>query len=264
MSEYTGSFGLRNVSKFIPGPAGSKLHVLEDVNFQFNFPKNGGYVVSVLAPFGTGKTTLLRISAALEKPSEGEVLLNGNRFEKPDGRVIFIPAKPSSFPWLSVKENLLFAAGLQISGRAKEKAEIQKLIDAVGLTGYEDHFPQDSSLGFRFRISLARALAASPSVILIDDSLKNMHGLTRTEIYELILKIKEVFNISFVITSTNISEAIALSDKIFLLKGRPSKIIKEIKVTGTAADSDRETHLRSVKEEIEKAFAGESLMSEIK
>lgn len=262
MNGTNSSVEVKNISKFFHGTAGSKLHVLDEINFKLNFNEGEGSFVSVLAPFGAGKSTLLKIIGVIEKPDDGNILVNNSAYDNPSGKIVYIPEQPSSFPWFSVKQNLLFASSLT----GKENPDLDKIIDIVGLTGYEEHYPHEKSIGFRFRISLARALALNPLLILLDDPFKKLHGETRSEIFSLIKKIKDELKINFLFSTTSITEAVNLSGKIFLMKKHPGQIFKEITIDQNLISSGDKKLLVSVRAEIESAFSefeGTSLVSEV-
>lgn len=262
MKEKSAVLELKNVTKYYSGKSGSKLMVLEDICLLSDFNNLKGSLNSILAPFGSGKSTLLRIVSALESPSSGSVLLNGSPYEKSDGRIVYIPEKPSSFPWMNVISNIVFAA--RISGN--KNARIEDIIALVGLTGYEKHFPHEKSTGFRFRIALARALAVDPLLILLDDPFKNLNAETKKEIYGLIRKVRDEVNLNFLLCTTNITEALSLSDKIYLMKRHPGQIFKEIETDREKLSAGRENLFREIRNEIESAyteFEGTPLIAEI-
>jgi ABC-type nitrate/sulfonate/bicarbonate transport system ATPase subunit len=215
---------VKNISKYFIKPGGSKLTVFENLSFTLSEGQN---ITSILLPFGGGKSTLLRLISGLDKNYEGEILLNG---KKNKSILPFIPEKPSSFPWYNVIGNINLS--LSILGKEKKllKNEVQEIIELVGLTGYEKHYPNNKSYGFRFRISLARALVISPLIILLDDSFKLMDSETRNEIYELIVNIAAKKNIFFLLASSNITEAATLSDKILLFNREPCNFMCGITV----------------------------------
>jgi NitT/TauT family transport system ATP-binding protein len=255
------SLELQNVSKYFIGPAGSKLNVLEDISFSIETPDDKSNFISILASFASGKTTLLKIIAAIEKPDRGNVLLMKEPHLRPTGKIPYIPERPSSFPWQNVEENINFVS-------LNKTNDLKELIDSVGLTGYENHHPHNESLGFRFRISLARALAVKPDFILLDDPFKRMSSITKDEIYELLRSIEEKFKVSFILATTNIAEAVYLSNKIFLMKKNPGKIIEEIKLDAeTLRKKGLDSHERfiSLRNEIENSFqaSGERLQTEV-
>ena len=255
------SLKLENISKYFPKHAGAKLNVLEDINLSVDNSEKGENFVSILASFESGKSTLLKIISALEKPDSGKVLLGNEVYDNPTGKIVLIPERSSSFPWLNVEQNISFA---------KENKIIQskELIDAVGLTGYENHYPHNKSLGFRFRISLARALAANPDYILLDDPFRRMNSETKDEIYELLRNVLVNFDVAFILATTNISEAIYLSKKIYLMKKNPGKIIEEIQLgskTSKVKGLSGKERFMSLRNEIEKSFlaSGETSQTEI-
>lgn len=256
------SLKLENISKYYPKAAGAKRNVLEDINLSIDTFEKKENFVSILASFESGKTTLLKIISAIEKPDSGKVLLQNEVYDNPSGKIVFIPEKPSSFPWLNVEQNINFIA--------KNKADkVKGLIGSVGLNGYENHHPHNESLGFRFRISLARALAVDPDFILLDDPFRRMNSETKDEIYELLRNIIVNFDVAFILATTNISEAIYLSNKIYLMKKNPGKIIEEIKLdaeTLKAKGLNRQERFISLRNEIEKSFlaSGEISQTEIR
>ncbi len=249
---------LKNISKSFTGVFGSKISVLHDLSLDI-FNSTDKTVKSILAPFGGGKTTLLKIIAGLEQPSSGEVLLEGKNYDKPAGLIAYIPEKPSSFPWLNVKENISFFSEVRPGEKMKYSAD--ELIDLAGLTGYEDHHPHKKSAGFRFRISLARAIAFDPKVILIDDSFKSMNAETRQEIYLLLKSVNNKVKTEFLLASTNITDAINLSKQIFLMKKNPGSIFKvienDIDVTSSAPELQPDK-LNGMRKKIELSFKEEN------
>jgi len=250
---------LNNVKKYFSGDGTDlafKTLVLNNISFEIQTSNESGKLVSVLAPFGAGKSTLLKIISALQKPSEGEILLNGKIYNEPRGEIAYIPEKPSSFPWLNTTQNIEFVT----KETSSNKDKVNHLIDIAGLSGYEDHSPANKSFGFRFRIALARALAVNPEVILIDDSFKNMKSVTRKGIYELVLKIKEELKINFLVATTNIHEAIFLSDEILLMKKDPGTIFKKLCMDKKIAANrfNITDDIITARNEIESYFRGES------
>lgn len=253
---------LENISKCYPKAVGAKRNVLEDINLSIDSSEKRENFVSILASFESGKTTLLKIISAIEKPDSGKVLLQNEVYDNPTGKIVFIPEMPSSFPWLNAEQNINFIA-------KNEADKVKKLVKAVGLTGYENHHPHNESLGFRFRISLARALAINPSFILLDDPFRRMDTETKDEIYELLRNILVNFDVAFILATTNISEAIYLSSKIYLMKKKPGEIIEEIKLdadTLNAKGLNRQERFVSLRNEIEKSFleSGEVSQTEIR
>lgn len=252
---------LTDVSKFYHGPSGAKFNVLDKINLEVNAGQGKGSVTSILAPYMAGKSTLLKIMSGIEKPSSGNILLSGEEYSSPAGRIVYIPEKPSSFPWLSVKENVEF--GLDLNRQNSRSRSAAELISVVGLTGYEDHFPHKDSLGFRFRISLARAMALSPDLILLDEPFRNIHGETKEEMYELVARTADEQNQNFILATTNITEAIRLSKSVYLMKKDPAVIIKEIKSGSLPVSNKDDEEFSKIRSEIESSFGSYHLKSTV-
>jgi NitT/TauT family transport system ATP-binding protein len=210
---------VKNISFSYQSTGRVSRKILEDVSFSIEEKS----ITTLLAPNDSGKSTLLKIISGLLKANSGSI--------EPDDKIIFIPEEPSSFPWLNVADNIKFAAP------NLSKHEVEELAAQVGLEGYTDHLPHNNSYGFRFRISLARALAVNPSLIVIDDSFKIMDGETREDCYQLIKEINKNKVTTFLIGTTNISEAIFLSNKILLMSKNPAAIVETIS-DGLPLDND--------------------------
>jgi ABC-type nitrate/sulfonate/bicarbonate transport system ATPase subunit len=221
--------------------------LLKDISFNsdsINF-------TTLLAPVGSGKSSLLKILAGLDKPTTGNI--DTNLMKR-----VFIPSSPSSFPWLSVYDNIAFNSKLS-------NEQILEIINQVGLSGYENHFPHNKSEGFRFRISLGRALSNNPDMIIIDEPFDNLNTATRSEIYSMLRKIFINNSIPFILGTTNITEAILLSDEIYLMKKNPGEIIDKIAIelprdrTPSIIDSDEFISVRTKIESVFKVRADRQL-----
>lgn len=202
---------IKNLTKEFVDETGFKTKLLQNISFKIDKSS----ITTLLAPTGSGKTSFLKIISGLDKPTSGEIV-NENQ------NIVFIPSAPSSFPWMTVEENIQFVL--------KEKSDVKKVIKLVGLEGYENHIPHNKSFGFRIRISLARALVLNPSLIILDEPFSQMDVQTKSEIYELVRKINYSEKQTILLGTTNITEAIYLSDKIILMKKNPGEIIEEINV----------------------------------
>lgn len=205
---------LKNISKEFVDELGIRKILLKNISLEITDNK----IVSIIAPTGAGKSTLLKIIAKLDKDFTGTVVTKLN------SSVILIPSKLFSYPWLNVKENILFG----IKRESQEK--LKKILELVELDGYENHYPHNKSYGFRLRICLARALMRNPSLILLDEPFIKFDPCTRFDMYLLLKEIQKATNVVFLLATTNISEAVFLSDKIFLMKKNPGEIFKTMDV----------------------------------
>ncbi len=203
---------VKNLSKEFLDYTGYRIPVFNNISFNID----EGRVNSLIAPLGSGKSTLLKIVAGLLKYDDGEIINPNNH------KIVFIPSKPSSFPWFSVKENI------QLAAVDSSQKNVFSLIQKVGLEGYENHHPHNNSIGFRFRISLARALAADAKLILLDEPFNEIPSVYKNDIYKLIRKISQELKTTFLLATTNITEAVYLSDKIILMKKNSEGELKEI------------------------------------
>ena len=205
---------IKNITKEYTDDNGFKNIILKNVSLNIQFEK----ITSVIAPNGSGKSLLLKIISGLEQATLGEVIKNENK------KIVYIPSQPSSFPWLNVEENI--SLGLQRS----DPSEIKSIIRFVGLEGYELFYPNNKSYGFRFRIALARSLAHHPLAILLDEPFDQMDLQTKKEILMLVREANNILKTTFLLTTTNITEALYLSDFIYLMKKSPGEIIADLPV----------------------------------
>ena len=159
---------------------------------------------------------------------------------------------------MNVRENIELACRLETCGKNGGNYETGDLINLVGLTGYENHFPHNESSGFRFRISLARALMFNPVVLLLDDCFKKMDSATREEIYNLVYDISKKVNPYFILATTNVLEAIRLSGRIFLMSKNPGRIYNDIKISGEFIHNYRNEEFSGYRNLIEDAYNKEN------
>jgi NitT/TauT family transport system ATP-binding protein len=247
---------LRNLTKVFSDDFGVKNKVLEDISF--TIPADSPKVTSILASFGGGKSTLLKLIAGIEKPDSGEVVLNGGKYLQPDGKIVLIPEKSASLPWLNVVKNIELASGLETCGKNDRHYEINDLITLVGLNGYENHYPHNDSFGFRFRISLARALMFNPIVLLLDDCFKKMDQTAREEIYTLIYEISKKTDTYFLIATTNVSEAVRLSGRVLMMSKGPARIYNDIIISEDLISDYKSSMFIDYRRKIEDAFNKEN------
>lgn len=254
---------IRDASKDYFFQAGAKLKVLEYINFKIDSTESG-HLTTILSPFSAGKTTLLKIIGALETSSTGSIILNGEELRSPDGRVVFIPQKPSSYPWLNVEENIRIT--LNSVGKTFDNSLVDEIISLVGLESYPKHIPHNKSRGFRFRIALGRALAVDPVVILLDDCFSGMERETRNELQNLVNELKINRKLCFLLTTSDVLEAILLSDRILYMSKNPGRIFGEMIIDRQKIDPSaekRDAYITAVKNEIEQVFAKENIVKTI-
>lgn len=204
---------------FGSGPA-SQVLALDDVSIEIP----AGQFLCVIGPSGCGKTTLLHAIAGFEKPTRGEAKLDGRAISGPGPDRIVIFQDYGLFPWLTVAQNVEF--GLRAKGLdAARRAEIVRhYLNLVRLEGFEGRYPHEISGGMKQRVSIARALAPEPAVVLMDEPFAALDSLTRDVLQEEILRIWSVTRQTFVLITHNIDEAIFLGDRVMVMTARPGRI----------------------------------------
>jgi NitT/TauT family transport system ATP-binding protein len=219
----------RRLEKFYGQPDGSRIQVIAPTDLAV-YP---GQIVALLGPSGCGKSTLLRMLTGLSPASAGEVLWHGLpvRGESPNVSIVF--QSFALFPWLTVMENVeapLEARGMPTIERHKRALRI---IDAVGLDGFESAYPKELSGGMKQRVGVARALVVEPEVLFMDEPFSALDVLTaetlRGELLELWLGRKIPTRAIFIVTH-NIEEAVVLADRIIVLGRNPAHIHADFSV----------------------------------
>jgi NitT/TauT family transport system ATP-binding protein len=188
-----------------------------------------GEFVSFVGPSGCGKTTLLMSIAGLIAPSAGKIMVHGREVSGPPPNLVLVfqEFNKSLFAWRSVLGNVRF--GVEAKGKRSRDAETKarSLIDLVGLKGFENHYPWELSGGMQQRVAIARALAYEPEVLLMDEPFGSLDALTRLQLEDKLLEVWEKLGTTILFITHDIEEAIYLSDRIWVLSPRPSRIIEE-------------------------------------
>jgi NitT/TauT family transport system ATP-binding protein len=177
--------------------------------------------VSVVGPSGCGKTTLLKCIAGLLEPTSGEVVLEGDRVMA----LVFQEYSRSLMPWLSVRKNV--ALPLRDKPKAERATLVGDAVEAVGLTDHLDRYPWQLSGGMQQRVAIARALAYQPQILLMDEPFASVDAQTRADLEDLILEVRERYDVTIVFVTHDIDESVYLSDRIVVLGPSPTAV-KEI------------------------------------
>ncbi|WP_322065621.1 ABC transporter ATP-binding protein [Burkholderia ubonensis] len=194
-----------------------------------------GEIVSLVGPSGCGKSTLLRIVAGLDRAYRGEVRLDGVTQREPSPQVGVIFQEPRLLPWLSVADNVGFAAGRH-GGR---DPRVARLLDEVGLATFAHALPSALSGGMAQRAALARGLFSQPALLLLDEPFSAVDAMTRMRLQALLLALVATHRTSALIVTHDLDEALYLSDRVLLLAADPGRIDQEIRV---AQPRPRERH----------------------
>ena len=182
------------------------------------------HFVTILGPSGCGKSTLLRIVAGLDRQSSGEVLLQGQRIQGPGADRGMVFQSYTLFPWLTVRDNVCFGLNERGLPRAEQIEIAQGFIRKVGLTGFEHHYPKQLSGGMQQRTAIARALANSPAMLLMDEPFGALDHQTRELMQELLLGIWEAEKKTVLFVTHDIDEAIFMASRVVVMSARPGRI----------------------------------------
>lgn len=226
---------IHNVSRSFISPQGERIEALKDINLDVEdaFSPAGrdiGEFRVLLGPSGCGKSTLLRLVAGLDRPDSGEILVNGQPVHGPGKDRGMVFQKYTSFPWLTVEENIAY--GLKINGipEAQRKETVDHLLKAVGLTEFARVYPETLSGGMQQRVAIARTLALRPSVILMDEPFGALDAQTRSEMQQLLLQIWQETACTILFVTHDVEEAVYLADRIFIMSSHPGTIVEDVQV----------------------------------
>jgi NitT/TauT family transport system ATP-binding protein len=221
---------------------GRTVQALEDI--ALSLP--AGKVGVLLGPSGCGKSTLLRMVAGLEKPSEGDITLNGRPVCQPGRDRGMVFQDYTSFPWLSVRDNVAY--GLKINGDigALNEGTVDHFIRAVGLERFADAYPHQLSGGMRQRVAIARTLANFPELFLMDEPFGALDPETRWQMQDLLLNVVRKERNTVLLVSHDIEEALYLGDVVFFLSRHPGRLKETIHTDFKTAlpGKDREAFLQ--------------------
>ena len=210
---------VKNVSKTYQNKEGEVL-ALENVNFKVR----KGEFVSIIGPSGCGKSTLLSIIAGLESKTTGEIYIEGEKEENISQKVGYMLQRDCLLEWRNILNNTMF--GLEIKGmRNKENKEyVENLLKKYNLYDFKDKYPSELSGGMRQRVALIRTLAVKPKILLLDEAFSALDYQTRIMVTNDIYDILRKENITALIVTHDISEAISMSDRVLVLSKRPGTI----------------------------------------
>jgi nitrate/nitrite transport system ATP-binding protein len=206
---------LDNVSKSF-----GTTHVLSNVSLKVE----KGEFVCIVGFSGAGKSTLISLLSGLERPDSGEVRFNGKKVTEPGPERGVVFQNYSLLPWLSAFDNVAFAVQNVLTklSKAEQRAHTERFVSMVGLSHAKDRKPSELSGGMRQRVSLARALAADPEVLLMDEPLSALDALTRASLQDELERIGRLSGKTIVLVTNDVDEAILLADRIIPLGAGPA------------------------------------------
>lgn len=214
---------LRGLTKRFRGPRGP-LTAVEEVDLAIA----AGEFCCLVGPSGCGKTTLLRLIAGLERPTAGTVELQRGDRARPATAMVF--QGHGVFPWYTVRQNVAYGLRFQRRPRDEARATVEALIATVGLTRFADAYPHQLSEGMRQRVSIARALAADPEVLLMDEPFGNLDEQNRLLLQEELLRIWQEQRKTVVFVTHSIDEALILGDRVVVMTAQPGRVKRALDV----------------------------------
>jgi len=217
-----------NISKIFPGAGAGRpsVRALEGIDIE----AADGQFVSIVGPSGGGKSTLFNILAGLIEQTSGQVYLDGRPAEHLLGRFGYMPQKDLLMPWRSVLDNTTL--GLEINGVPRREARKRALEDfpRFGLTGFENGWPASLSGGMRQRAALLRTFLVGREVMLLDEPFGALDALTRQEMQAWLLEIWHADRKTILFVTHDVEEAVFLSDRVYVLSGRPGRVVLQVDV----------------------------------
>jgi NitT/TauT family transport system ATP-binding protein len=187
-----------------------------------------GEFVSIVGPSGCGKTTLLRIMAGLESPTSGAITIRQTGAGRPANSVVFQEA--SIFPWMTTRRNAEYGLAMRGVPAAERRATVQRLLETVGLAQFAEAYPKALSGGMKQRVSLVRAFANDPEILLMDEPFGAVDEQTRIVLQEELLRIWDDTGKTVVFVTHSIQEALTLSDRVIVMGANPGRIQANITV----------------------------------
>ncbi len=193
---------------------------------QIDLTVQRGEFVCIVGPSGCGKTSLLNIIGGFLGPTCGEVKVEGEPVRGPDPRRIFIFQEGGVFPWLNVRDNVAFGLGRR--PRSERDATIRHYLEMVGLSGFERSYPRELSGGMRQRVEIARALAANPEIIYMDEPFGALDYITRFKMRADLIRIWQEERKTVLFVTHDIEEAVQLADRVLVMTRRPATICADV------------------------------------
>lgn len=232
-------------------------NVLDDVSLTIE----PGQMVALIGRSGCGKSTLLQLMAGLARPTDGYIFIDGTIVKRPSPRWNVMFQKPSLYPWMTVEKNATFGC-LLANERESGRQRVRELLEMVGIADLADENVQRLSGGQQQRVALARSLATQPELLLLDEPFAALDEVTRAALQKDVLRIAAQLEITLVIVTHDIDEALTMANRIVVMSSNPGRIVADLENDGEETEALKQTirtHLND--DESRDGFAGRGQQS---
>ena len=220
----TALISLQEIDLVYNSDGGTPFHALQNVDLDLN----SGDFVCAIGPSGCGKTSLLRVLAGYETPTHGTVTVDGQPHTKPDAEVGVVFQQPNLFPWMTIEKNVDFGPRMKGVNVKERRSRVSRFLDMVSLSDSAKKLPHQLSGGMKQRAAIARALAADPKVILMDEPFGALDAFTRESMQLSLHDIWGKTHKSIFFITHDVEEALLLSTRIILMYAKPGRIVEDI------------------------------------
>jgi NitT/TauT family transport system ATP-binding protein len=202
------------------------VEALADITFDAEF----GQFICLLGVSGCGKSTLLQVLAGHERATAGVIEIDGQPLKGPHPDAAIVFQEYGLFPWMTAERNIGFNLRARRVARARRDHIVNRLIQTVGLSGFEKRYPHELSGGMRQRVGIARALTTNPRILLMDEPFGALDAQTRSLMQTELLRVWEAYKSAVIFVTHSIEEAVYLADRIIIMTPRPGRVRSIIKV----------------------------------
>jgi sulfonate transport system ATP-binding protein len=187
-----------------------------------------GEIVAILGGSGCGKTTLLRLTAGLDRPSAGGISIDGQAVTGTHPAISAVFQEPRLLPWLTVRRNIGFGGGR--IARAERRRRVADLLERIGLADFGARWPKDLSGGQQQRVAIARALIGHPEILLLDEPFSALDAYTRASLHETLLSLWQELRPTILIVTHDVEEAVVLADRVVVMRPRPGRVYETLTI----------------------------------
>ena len=202
------------------------LTVLDDINFTV---KEGEFLV-IVGPTGCGKTTFLNLLSTLYEPTEGSIIIDGEPADPIKHNISFVFQEPSTLPWRTVRENIAYGMEVKKFPKDRLEAELNKVMDIVGLTECADLYPNQISASMEQRVAIARAFAVNPDLLLMDEPYGQLDVKLRLYLEDELVRIWKEFKNTIIFITHNVEEAVYIAERVLVLTNKPTTVKTSIPI----------------------------------